>query len=220
MSDITQLQQILQSTGEGLVRDIASSLQVPCDFVVSVALIPDFDITISKGYPPTITISSSLILGAIFNDDPKVRKKTKNRIHRIIFLALGKLPRMVHTLSNEPPAEMIALKDGKFHKTNYPEDIIFKIPLHHLEISYTHTITVREIITNQSVTMTGESESLIRAKAIAQLTSIVSMNKALQEEMKNHEKPFEPDIEKILIRENVVGPEIHYEFTPEPQKNE
>lgn len=199
MSDLTELQKILQSTGESIARDIAEAQGLSCDFVVSVTPLTEYAIVIEAGYPPTMTISSDYILSLISSDTEKDRKKAKMVLRRKLSRMVSLIPKMERTLALVPIAEAIAMQAEamKVVRTAFPQKVIYKIPESHLEIKSTYTISVREISTGISVTLTGENESVTRAKAISQLTSLVSMNDILIQKLSD--EAFVPEIKPSAV---------------------
>jgi len=213
--DLEQLQKVFQSTGEGMVRDIAGAQGLNCDFVVSVTpLNSEYSIVIEAGYPPVITIDSGAIMSALVNNDDKERGKSQRKLRRDIAFAVSKLPKMQRTLSIVPLAQAIALaKEAKrFVRTAFPEKVIYRIPDSHLDIQSTVTVTVREITTGQSVSLSGKNESVLRAQAVAQLTKLVAMNEYLQTQLE--QESFVPEYKpsKIMISTDDRGTDVKYEY--------
>lgn len=215
MTDIAQLQSILQNTGETIARDIAEAQGLPCDFVVSITKLEDpYTIAVEAGNPPSLIIDRDCISTILFTDDEKERKKLGRKLRRDIAQMVSKLPRMQRTLAIVPLASAIAMsKEAKrLVKTAFPERILYKIPDSHLEITSVYSVTVREITTNQSVTLTGPNESYLRQKAIAQLTQLVAMNQVLQEQLDKESFIAEDKPAKILFASDDRGTEIKNEY--------
>jgi len=196
MSNLVDLQKILQSTGEGIARDIAEAQGLDCDFVVSVTPLSEYAMVVEAGYPPTLTISSDYILSLVSSDNTK---KAKSVFRRKMSRMVSLIPRMERSLAIVPLAEAIAMQAEamKIVKTAFPQKVIYKIPDSHLEITSTYSVTVREVTTGISVTLSGSNESLIRARAISELTSLVSMNESLQKELEK--EAFVPEIKPSAV---------------------
>lgn len=215
MTDISQLSSILQSTGETIARDIAEAQGLACDFVVTLSKLEEpYTLAIEAGNPPTLIIDRDYIAKVMFTDDDKERKKLIKKLRRDIAQLVSKIPRMQRTLAIVPIAQAIALsKEAKrLVKTAFPERVIYKIPDHLLDIQSVYSVTVREITTNQSVTLTGPNESYLRAKAIAQLTQLVAMNQILQEHLDAEKFVAEEPVKKILFASDDRGTEIKNEY--------
>ena len=140
-----------------------------------------------------------------FEADDKLRSKANNRIRRLISRAVEYIPRMQRTLAIQPIADIIAVKEGmkRFGKSMEPDRIIYRIPENHLTVTTSFTLTVTEHFTGQSVTLTGDNESLLRAKAIAQLTQLLSMSEALYNEL----NPPVPPVKAVHLKEDEINNE-------------
>ncbi len=205
-----ELGQILQKTIEDIAREIAGAQQLSCDFVVSVTpILKDINgrkvaYAIQAGYPPVLMVNTlhvlKLITGTKYEAD-----KAKRNIRVNISSAVSKLPRMQRTLAIQPIAEVIALQENfkKWMKTNYSEKIVHSIPDHHLEVTESYTIVMREITTGQSVTLTGNNPSHLRVLAKEKLTNLVAMSEVLADKLK--EEAFVPQL-PIKEIEVIVNP--------------
>lgn len=216
MSELKDLTQILHKTGESLIKETAISLELDCDFVVSVSPVIDseYAIVVEAGNPPVITLSSPYLFAIIFEDDAKKRKEAISVLKRKLKGMVKIIPRMQRTLSIVPIAEAVAssVEARRMVKTAFPERVIHKIPIDFLRYEFLLTVTLTEINTGISVTLTGSNESILKAKALAQLTSLVAMSELLREKIKQHE--FVPDYRpcKITMKASPTEDKIEYTY--------
>ena len=206
---LPDLTKILQAAGEQVVKDIVNAQGIKGDYLVSVENLPDYDIAIKAGYPPELIISYSLLLEAIFNQDEKIRKSAKKKFRSVLARAIAKLRVMERSLALQPMAEIIAVKHGmsKFVKSNFPEKLVYRIPDNHLRFSIQHnvTVTVTETYTGMTVTLVGDSESYLRAKAVSQLTQMLQMHDGLAEELEKEN--IEPKPNALYFKEGEIKSE-------------
>ncbi len=196
-----QFKSILLNTAKKLVEDTAQAQGLSCDFVVSVSPLLNSDATISAGFPPTITLRSMFLADFVFGArDQKEFERNKIRLRRNIATIVSRIPRMEKTLSNNPPAELIAFvsKDNKWYKTNVPERFTPVVPDSFIETKEVYTVTMREINTDISVTLSGENPSYLRAKCKEELISLVSSQQVLLSKLKLADSAQE--IESISLK--------------------
>lgn len=231
MNIIPEMVKILLPAAESMVKEMATVRDIKFPYVVNLSMMEEIkfgkfsvmpDVVIEAGNPPILHLSYLLFLQFLNEPDAKIRRRLKNRIKQLVSLSVSKLPRMVHTLSNTPPAEVLAIKDGarNVFKSNQKDKFIFYLPDSSIEYTTEVVVTAREIHTNESVTLRGDNESYLRQKARAQLTALVEMNEILAYQLEQESAPpVESPPVKLAIRLTEVGPEVHtlYEKDIEPE---
>lgn len=215
MNSNAEMLKVLSATVEGIVSDIATAQDADCDFVVSVSPIDEYVLTIIAGYPPTLVVDSSFVMSIILEPDEKKRHTLTTVLRRKLSLAVSRLPRMQRTLAIQPLAEAIALKQEaqRFVRTAFPNKVL---PVHidesNLEIKTQITVTVREVQTGMSVTLTGLNESILRARAISQLTTLIALDDALREKVTDSQYRPEPKPSAISINKNLSEDKVTYDY--------
>lgn len=224
MTNETQLIQVLQNTVDTVVRDIARAQELTCDFVVSVSPFLEADYAIKAGYPPTLVVKSQYVMEFILSaSDPQKMQKLKKSFRRDMSNALAKVSLMEHTLAHNPPARMIAILPGskKWVKTNHPDKLTFDIPDEFLSVTEQYTVTMTEINSGITVTLTGDNPSKLRAQCKERLNILVATNQALLQKMEE-EKIITPPISSIEVKinKNTGDEQVSYNFESPTENKE
>ena len=215
-----ELQLVLYNIIDGLTKDIARAQGLSCDFVISVTPLLEANYAIIAGYPPTLVVNSTYIMNLVMSNDEKIRRKSKRQLRQVLASALAKIPRMERTLSNSPIAEAIAMLEGmnKWAKTHSPDKLIFSIPDQHIKTEEVYTITLTEINSGISVSMSGDNPTKLRAMCREKLTKMVATNEALLQKMEDDTvKMPEPTYVEVKINPNTQAEEAKYSFDEPPK---
>lgn len=183
-----QLKSILLNTAKKVLTDIAEAQGLNCDFVVSVSPLLEADASISAGYPPTITVKSAFLADFVFGAaNEKEFERNKKRFRRNMASIISKVPLQERTLARNPKAELLVLRKSKWYKTNNPSNIIFSIPDEFIEVTELYTVTMREVNSGLSVTLSGANPTHLRQECREKLTGMVAANEALLEKLQKEE---------------------------------
>lgn len=215
-----EMKSILQHTVEKVLRETAEAQGLNCDFVVSVSPLLNADASISAGYPPTVTLRSVFIADFVFSAaSQKEFDKNKKRFRRNMASIVSKIHFQERTLSHNPKAELLVFKKSKWFKTNNPDAIIFTIPEGFIDVEETYTVTMREINSGISVTLSGKNPTFLRQSCREKLTGMVAANEALLEKLQQEEDAkIISSIDIRFSRNEELGDQVKFNYKLEEEE--